>query len=64
MFEKSGFLIFLSRPLIIDQNNACISFDFSNCNYLCNGINHLTILMRKVNNKWVENGYYEDGVFN
>lgn len=64
MFKKSGFVIFLSKPLIIYDNNAFISFDFSNCNYLCNGINHLTILMRKVNNKWVENGYYEDGVFN
>lgn len=64
MFEKEGFVIFLSKPLIIDDNNALISFDFLNCNYLCNGINHSTILMRKVNNKWVENGYYEDGVFN
>jgi hypothetical protein len=64
MFEKEGFVIFLSKPLIIDNNNALISFDFLNCNYLCNGINHSTILMRKVNNKWVENGYYEDGVFN
>lgn len=64
MFEKEGFVIFLSKPLIIDDNNALISFDFLNCNYLCNGINHSTILMRKVNNKWVESSFYEDGVFN
>lgn len=56
-------IVFLSRPLIIDKNNVLISFDFGNGELGNYAITHFTALMRKVNNKWVENGYYEDGVF-
>ena len=57
-------IIFLSKPLIIDKNNALINFDIGNGDFGNYAITHFTALMRKVNNKWVENGYYEDGVFN
>lgn len=62
-FEKKSFVISISKPLIIDQKNALISFEFSNCEYVCNNINHLTVLMRKIDSHWVQVGYYEDGVF-
>ena len=63
-YLKNNLIIFLSRPLLIDNNNALLSFDIGNGDMGNYAITHFTALMRKVNNKWVENGYYEDGVFN
>lgn len=56
-------IIHLSKPLIIDKNNALISFDIGNGKFGYSAINHSTILMKKVNNTWEQGGYYEDGVF-
>ena len=56
-------IIHLSKPLIIDKNNALISFDIGNGKFGYSAINHSTILMKKVNNTWKQGGYYEDGIF-
>lgn len=56
-------IIHLSRPLIIDEDNALISFDIGNGQLGNNAINHFTALIKKVNNKWEQSGYYYDGVF-
>lgn len=56
-------IVFLSRPIIIDKDSVFISFDIGNGEFGNYAITHFTALMRKVNNKWVEKGYYEDGVF-
>ena len=57
-------IIYLSKPLIIDENNAFISFEIGNGQLGFATINHFTVLMRKVNNEWKENNFYYDGVFN
>jgi hypothetical protein len=57
-------IIYLSRPLIIDKNNAFVSFEVGNGQLGFNSINHFTILMRKINNKWEQRYNYYDGVFN
>jgi len=50
--------------LIIDKNNVLINFEIGDGGFGFYPITHFTVLMRKINNKWVEIGYYEDGVFN
>lgn len=57
-------IIYLSKPLIIDKNNALISFEIGNGQLGFHSINHFTVLMKKVNNKWEQSDYYYDGVFN
>lgn len=57
-------IIYLSKPLIIDENNVFISFEIGNGQLGFHSINHFTVLMRKVNNKWKQKDYYYDGVFN
>ncbi|MFM2213970.1 MAG: hypothetical protein RL427_1233 [Bacteroidota bacterium] len=54
----------LSRPLLINDSNALISFEMGNFQGVYNSTAHFTVLLRKINHKWVEYGYYEDGVFN
>lgn len=56
-------IIFLSRPLIINENNALISFDIGNGTLGNSAITHFTVLMTKENGKWNEKEYYQDGVF-
>ncbi len=60
----SKLIIYLSKPLIIDENNAFISFEAGNGQLGFHSINHFTVLMRKINNKWEQSDYYYDGVFN
>jgi hypothetical protein len=57
-------IIYLSKPLIIDENNVLISFEIGNGQLGFHSINHFTVLMRKVNDKWEQKDYYYDGVFN
>lgn len=59
----NNLIIYLSRPLIIDNNNALVSFEIGKGDVGFYPITHFTVLMRKENNKWVINGYYEDGVY-
>lgn len=61
---SSRLIIYLSRPLIIDDKNAFISFEIGNGQLGFASITHFTVLMRKVNNKWEQSDHYEDGVFN
>lgn len=63
-YLQNNLIIYLSKPLIIDENNVLISFEIGDGGFGFYPITHFTVLMRKINNKWVENGYYEDGVFN
>ena len=56
-------IIFLSRPLIINKDNAFISFDIGNGEFGNYAITHFTALMRNVDGIWLEKGYYEDGVY-
>lgn len=64
LFADTGrLLIDISTPLIIDENSAFLSYDISNCRYVCNNITHFTVLMKKVNNKWTETSIYYDGVY-
>lgn len=57
-------ILYLSRPLLINDSNALISFEMGNFQGVYNSTAHFTVLLRKINSKWVEYGYYEDGVFN
>ena len=57
-------IIYLSKPLIIDENNVLISFEIGNGQLGFHSIIHFTVLMKKVNNKWEQSDYFYDGVFN
>ena len=57
-------IIYLSRPLIIDENNALISFEVGAGQLGFHSLNHFTVLMRKENIKWVQINLFYDGVFN
>lgn len=61
---SSRIIIYLSKPLIIDENNAFISFEVGDGQLGFHSINHFTVLMRKVNSRWEQVNYYYDGVFN
>ena len=62
-FDKPERLVlYISRPLMINQNQAFLNFISSNSMY-GNMIHHFTILMKKNNNKWVEGPTYGDGSF-
>ena len=56
-------IIFLSKPLIIKENKALISFDIGNGELGNSAITHFTVLLRKVNDEWKDCGHYQDGVF-
>jgi hypothetical protein len=68
---KDGFLkmqdrliIFLSKPLIINENYAFISFEIGNGKFGFCSITHFTVLMKRERSKWNAKNYFEDGVFN
>ena len=62
-YLKGKLIVYLSRPLIIDKNNAFISFDIGNGDMGFYPITHFTISMKKENDKWIQSEFYEDGVF-
>lgn len=62
-YLKGRLIVYLSRPLIIDKNNALISFDIGNGDMGFYPITHFTVSMKKVNDKWIQSEFYEDGVF-
>lgn len=62
-YLKNNLIIFLSRPLLIDKNNALLSFDIGNGDMGNYSITHFTVLMQKVDDIWAQRYYYEDGVF-
>lgn len=56
-------IIYISRPLIIDKNNAFITFASGNSQLGFSEITHFTVLMKKVKGKWERGHEYFDGVF-
>ncbi|MFV5701487.1 hypothetical protein ACM55F_06405 [Flavobacterium sp. XS2P12] len=54
-------ILFITRPIIIDKNNAFISFNSSSGRF-GNTINRLTVLMKKTNEKWKMGPGYWDGM--
>jgi hypothetical protein len=56
-------IIFLSRPLIVDDDYALLSFDIGNGDLGNNNITHFTVLMKKERLKWIAKYYFEDGVY-
>lgn len=63
-YLKNNLIIFLSSPLLIDKNNALLSFEIGNGDLGFNSINHFTALMKKKNDKWEVQTSYWDGVVN
>ena len=61
---SSRMVIHLSKPLILNENNAFISFEIGNGHLGFHSINHFTVLMKKIDNKWEQSNYYYDGVYN
>lgn len=61
---SSRMVIYLSKPLILNENNAFISFEAGDGQLGFHSINHFTVLMRKIDNKWEQSNYYYDGVYN
>ncbi|MFH6991766.1 hypothetical protein [Flavobacterium sp. FlaQc-48] len=57
-------IIYFTKPLIINRNNALISFSIAiGESGVYSTITHFTVLLRKANNEWKDIGHYEDGVF-
>ncbi|WP_310555470.1 hypothetical protein [Flavobacterium sp.] len=56
-------ILYLTKPLIIDENNALISFNIGLSKSGFGSLNHYTALMRKVNDKWVISASYDDGFY-
>ena len=64
MYKFNNLIIFLSSPLLIDKNNALLSFEIGNGDLGFNSITHFTALMKKKNDKWEVQTSYWDGVVN
>lgn len=56
-------IIFLSKPLIINENNALVCFNIGNGELGNSAITHFTVLMEKINGNWKDKAHYHDGVF-
>lgn len=56
-------IIYISKPLIIDDKNALISFEIGNGKLGFNEITHFTVLMKKEGGKWIDKNHFEDGIF-
>lgn len=63
-YLKKNLIIFLSKPLLIDEYNALLSFEIGNGDLGFNPITHFTALMKKKNDKWEVETSYWDGVMN
>ena len=61
--ETKYLIIALSRPVIIDSNHALLSFDIGNGQSGNAAITHFTVLMKKVNEHWTTEHFFEDGVY-
>lgn len=63
-YLQNRLIIYLSKPLIIDKNNAFVSFEIGIGDLGFSSLTHFTVLMTKTGNIWAENGLYYDGVYN
>lgn len=55
-------VLYISRPLVIDATNALIFFNSGSSRFGFSTIQRYTMLMKKVNGKWVKDTYYDDGI--
>lgn len=53
----------LKKPLIINNNSAFISLSSGNSKFGFTSLNNYTVLMRKINEKWIMISGYESGRF-
>lgn len=60
----SQLIIYLSKPLILNKNNALLSYDIGNGKLGFSPIIHITILMKKEKGKWYKSANFEDGTYN
>jgi hypothetical protein len=56
-------ILIISKPLIIDKNKALISFNSGSSIAGFNTIERFTVLMKKINGKWIKDTYYFDGAY-
>jgi hypothetical protein len=56
-------IIYLTKPLIVDKNNAFISLNIGSSRLGFTSMNHYTALLKKANDKWVISASYDDGVY-
>ncbi len=56
-------ILYISRPLMIDENKSLISFNIGSSELGYRSMNHYTALMKKINEKWIIKASYDDGVY-
>ncbi len=56
-------ILIISKPLLIDKNKALISFNSGSSVAGFNTIERFTVLMKKINGKWIKDTDYFDGVY-
>lgn len=56
-------VIYVSKPLIINKKYALIFFNSGNSQFGFNTIERFTVLMKKIEGKWVKDIYYYDGTY-
>ncbi|WP_417942812.1 hypothetical protein [Flavobacterium sp. RS13.1] len=61
---NESLIIYVSRPLILDENNALISFSCGSSKLGFTEITHFTALLKKIKNHWLKTIEYSDGVIN
>lgn len=57
-------VLYVSKPLIINKEYALIFFNSGNSQFGFNTIERFTVLMKKIEGKWVKDIYYYDGTYN
>ena len=56
-------ILIISKPLLIGKNKALISFNSGSSVAGFNTIERFTVLMKKINGKWIKDTDYFDGVY-
>lgn len=56
-------IIYLSKPLIIDENNVFISFKSGDSSLGFMPIENFTVLMKRINGKWFFDNYYFGNIY-
>lgn len=61
--KKKYLLISISKPFLIDENNALIYFNSTLADGLNSSIEHFGVLLKKVNGKWMRDAFLDDGIY-
>jgi hypothetical protein len=56
-------IIYISKPLIIDKNNVLISFKSGDSSLGFMTIENFTVLMKKINDKWIFDNYFYGNIY-